>query len=125
MSGSWLKNTVETEQWMEKQRKVIAEHASVIAPALESAILIFNAVCVLGEIYGLEPIDRTGVKKDFKKYLDVYDRPKLQVYDKPLIPDKDKNDWVENLTAKLNAHRTLMHIVGGSTLNLFQVNCFW
>uniref|UniRef100_A0AC35EWV5 Uncharacterized protein n=1 Tax=Panagrolaimus sp. PS1159 TaxID=55785 RepID=A0AC35EWV5_9BILA len=106
MSGSWLKKTVEMEAWMEKNQKVLIQNATEISCALEFAIMAFNAVCILGEIYGLEPVDRKSVKKDFIRYLQPYERPRLKSYNSKLdIPENVKVfEYIGKLEAILNHH---------------------
>lgn len=69
MSGSWLKKTVEMEAWMEKNRKTLIEHGKEVSKGIEFAVTAFNAVCVLGEIYHLEPVDRKTVKVKIFEFL--------------------------------------------------------
>uniref|UniRef100_A0AC34GLK9 Uncharacterized protein n=1 Tax=Panagrolaimus sp. ES5 TaxID=591445 RepID=A0AC34GLK9_9BILA len=61
--------------------------------------------------------------KDFIHYLHQYERPSLQIYNAYLdIPESVKViEYIGKLEAQLNHHRTILHLIGSSTISLFQV----
>uniref|UniRef100_A0A914PN55 Uncharacterized protein n=1 Tax=Panagrolaimus davidi TaxID=227884 RepID=A0A914PN55_9BILA len=68
-------------------------------------------------------LSRLRTLKDFIRYLQPYERPRLQSYNSKLnIPENVKVfEYIGKLEAILNHHRTILHIIGSSTISIFQI----
>lgn len=69
MSGGLLIYMTRIVQWLEKHRKVFSQYERECGNVLEYAIHCFEAICVQGDIFSLEPVDRSNIRADCKKFV--------------------------------------------------------
>lgn len=96
-------------------------NADNVLPSLNHAIRGFDAVCILGEIFNLQPVDRSSGDKSYAGYLQNYERPKFSKESMLEIPRSvQAKDYINSLIVMYNHFRTIVYTLYSSTVSIFQ-----
>lgn len=73
MSGSLLVYLEKIRTWLEKHRKLLSRYSQECSEVVAFATECFEATCCQADIFSLEPVDRSKVRKDCKKHISTGD----------------------------------------------------
>lgn len=118
MSASLVELITRAKTWTKENVTLIEK--SRTGNVLNFALNMFEATVALGEVFGLQSIDRTTAKTEFQHYLRPTARDEYECKENTALVIGDPRIFVPPLECKINHYRTCVHLIGSALITMVQ-----